>query len=147
MGETASASATEVRASQKDKGETGEAAVEVQISEGMIACRKKEEVPTQWTQWRCNLIPHCITEIDERLSLPLPSPSLKLPMYSCLIILVLRARLHLGWNALARTAEGDPKDQPPLEIFLIYQNPCMKEKNSPAEGDRYPFNKPTCPPA
>ena len=32
----------------KGQEETGEAALEVQISEGMIACRKKEEVPTQW---------------------------------------------------------------------------------------------------
>ena len=32
----------------KGQRETGEGALEVQISEGMIACRKKEEVPTQW---------------------------------------------------------------------------------------------------
>ena len=115
------------------------AALEVQISEGMIACRKKEEVPTQWTQWRCNLIPHCITEIDERLSLPIPSPSLKLPMYSCLIILrqgprltlkskwvgepdyiilVLGALLHLGLNAVTRAAEGESKERESLALRL-----------------------------
>ena len=32
----------------KEQRETGEAALGVQISEDMIACRKKEEIPTQW---------------------------------------------------------------------------------------------------
>ena len=63
MGETASASATEVLTGSrcvsvrqntisasitKGQKETGEAALEVQISEDMILRRKKEEVPTQW---------------------------------------------------------------------------------------------------
>ena len=34
-----------------------------------------------------------------------------LPMYSCLIILVLGALLHLGWNAVTRTAEDEPKER------------------------------------
>ena len=34
-----------------------------------------------------------------------------LPMYSCLIILVLGALLHLGWNAVTRTAEDESKER------------------------------------
>ena len=32
-------------------------------------------------------------------------------MYSCLIILVLGALLHLGWNAVTRTAEDESKER------------------------------------
>ena len=63
MGETASASATEVLTGSpcvsvrqniisasitKGQRETGEAALEVQISEDMILRRKKDEVQTKW---------------------------------------------------------------------------------------------------
>ena len=34
-----------------------------------------------------------------------------LPMYSCLIILVLGVLLHLGWNAVTRTAEDESKER------------------------------------
>ena len=34
-----------------------------------------------------------------------------LPMYSCLIILVLGALLHLGWNAVTRTAVDESKER------------------------------------
>ena len=32
-------------------------------------------------------------------------------MYSCLIILVLGVLLHLGWNAVTRTAEDESKER------------------------------------
>ena len=38
-------------------------------------------------------------------------------MYSCLIILVLGALLHLGWNAVAKTAEDDPKEREILRVL------------------------------
>ena len=40
-----------------------------------------------------------------------------LPMYSCLIILVLGALLHLGWNAVTRTAEDESKEREILRVL------------------------------
>ena len=34
-----------------------------------------------------------------------------LPMHSCLSILVLGVLLHLGWNAVTRTAEDESKER------------------------------------
>ena len=66
------------------------------------------------------LIPDCITEINERESpaYAYTSPSFKLPMYSCLIILVLGALLHLGLNAVTRAAEGESKERESLALRL-----------------------------
>ena len=50
-------------------------------------------------------------------SLPDTSSSLKLPMYSCLIILVLGALLHLGWNAVTRTAVDETKEREILRVL------------------------------
>ena len=38
-------------------------------------------------------------------------------MYSCLIILVLGALLHLGWNAVTRTAEDESKEREILRVL------------------------------
>ena len=48
-----------------------------------------------------------------------------LPMYSCLIILVLGVLLHLGWNAVTRTAEDESKER---EIRRVLTLSCQIEE-------------------
>ena len=57
---------------------------------------------------RCNKIYDCASGIDELGCLLLPS--LELPVYCCLVVLVLGVLLHLGWNIVTKTCEDEAKE-------------------------------------
>ena len=54
----------------------------------------------------CNKIKDCATGIDEPDDCPVyVSPSFELPVYCCLVVLVIGVLLHLGWKALKKEVE------------------------------------------
>ena len=65
---------------------------------------------------RCNLIPDCVTDIDERNCPVYTSPSFELPIYCCLVVLLLGVLLHLGWNAVTRAVKEEAEE---LEVLGV----------------------------
>ena len=66
---------------------------------------------------RCNKIEDCATGIDEQVGCSaFTSPSFAYPIYCCLVVLVLGVLLHLGWNAVTRADEDEPKKTDVLEV-------------------------------
>ena len=59
---------------------------------------------------RCNKIKDCATGIDELDCPPFVSPSFELPLYCCLVVLVLGVLLHLGWKALNKEVEDEARE-------------------------------------
>ena len=76
--------------------------------QGNIVCKSLE---TKWIILpldnckRCNRIKDCPTGIDEFNCPPYVSPSFELPVYCCLVVLILGVLLHLGWKAVTQAAQ------------------------------------------
>ena len=56
--------------------------------------------------------------MDERNCPVYTSPSFELPVYCCLVVLVLGVLLNLGWRAVTRAAEEEVKEK---EVPLIVE--------------------------
>ena len=80
--------------------------------DGLTWCTTSERRTSSWVIIddckRCNKIYDCASGIDELGCLLLPS--LELPVYCCLVVLVLGVLLHLGWNIVTKTAEDEAKE-------------------------------------
>ena len=80
--------------------------------DGRTWCTTSERRTSSWVIIddckRCNKIYDCASGIDELGCLLLPS--LELPVYCCLVVLVLGVLLHLGWKAVTKTAEDEARE-------------------------------------
>ena len=86
-------------------------AYDIEDEEGNVACRSsttKKWIILGFDQCkRCNKVEDCNSSIDE-ISCPVyVAPSFELPIYCCLVVLVLGILLHHGWQAVITTAEKE----------------------------------------
>ena len=64
---------------------------------------------------RCNKIKQCESGFDERGCPAYVSPSFELPVYCCIVILILGVLFHLGWNAVTKTVEDEAREMETVE--------------------------------
>ena len=84
------------------------------VNEEYIICgtpRGKVVILTSLSCEICNIIKDCATGIDESDDCPVyVSPSFELPVYCCLVVLVLGILLHLGWKVIRKEVEDESKE-------------------------------------